>query len=140
MKKITQISEISKRYGEQRISYACIFLEYKKERWFKLLNFQPSFPRVRHFLLKGNKNPYNIINPLFFHFAKCQTPCDPFNFYGCPKQIISGHELIPSMPCMDQDAHKRPHSGTHKSCHHRHKLKKNYSAWQGIWFSVKCLL
>lgn len=32
---------------------------------------------------------HNIIHPLFFHFAKCQTPCDPFNFYGCSKQILS---------------------------------------------------
>lgn len=38
---------------------------------------------------KKKKNTYththNIIHPLFFHFAKCQTPCDPFNFYGCSK-------------------------------------------------------
>lgn len=46
-------------------------------------------PKGQTFLLKGKKNPHNIINPLFFHFAKCQTPCDPFNFYGCSKQIIS---------------------------------------------------
>lgn len=31
------------------------------------------------------RKKHNIIHPLFFHFAKCQTPCDPFNFYGCSK-------------------------------------------------------
>lgn len=34
------------------------------------------------------KKTYNIINPLFFHFAKCQTPCDPFHFSGCSKKIV----------------------------------------------------
>lgn len=38
--------------------------------------------------IKRKKN-HNIIHPLFFHFAKCQTPCDPFNFYGCSKQILA---------------------------------------------------
>lgn len=34
---------------------------------------------------KKNTHTHNIIHPLFFHFAKCQTPCDSFNFYGCSK-------------------------------------------------------